>query len=274
MVQTKEMANRHATRNINHVGSMVDNERAEPHDFDFVRRQLNAPPHWANQTLHTWSAALPRDKQPFVTRHYWTETGSVNVFRVVGTDHWDYQGKTWLQLLTDGKRMPRNLQYLDDNPSYYLEPQPRRPRIYYNTVDGLDYYVGSDGNHRTCLARFYLHEQGQSQLHDVTVSHYHVDEIAFQTWQNAQAALHARRRPITLLPRPVQAGRDDTAGWKLDHYRLEFEWRDLDSGQDEILDRDAFIERCLDQAITHAEPTAPPQTTSLLHRIATYLKKA
>ncbi|ARB48047.1 hypothetical protein P40_17500 [Alloalcanivorax xenomutans] len=253
---------------------MVDNERAEPHDFDFVRRQLNAPPHWANQTLHTWSAALPRDKQPFVTRHYWTETGSVNVFRVVGTDHWDYQGKTWLQLLTDGKRMPHNLQWLHDNPDYYLAPQSRAPRLFYNTVDGLDFYVGADGNHRTCLARFFLAEHGLSQLHDVTVNHYQVDEIAYQTWQRAQAALLAQRRPITVIPRPVQAGRDDTAGWKLDHYRLAFQWQDLDSGQDNILDRDAFLARCQDLAIARFKPAAPSHTTALRHRIASLFKRS
>ncbi len=35
----------------------------EPHHFDVVRRQLNAPPHWANQTLQAWSAALPQEKK-------------------------------------------------------------------------------------------------------------------------------------------------------------------------------------------------------------------
>ncbi|MCE7511009.1 hypothetical protein MA04_03915 [Alcanivorax balearicus MACL04] len=246
----------------------------EPHHFDVVRRQLNAPPHWANQTLQAWSAALPQEKKPFVTRHYWSETGSVNVFRVVGTDHQDHHGKTWLQLLTGGKRMPHNLQWLHDNPDYYLAPQSRAPRLFYSTVDGLDFYVGADGNHRTCLARFFLAEHGLSQLHDVTVNHYHVDELAYQIWQRAQAALHAQRQPITVIPRPVQAGRDDTPGWKLDHYQLAFEWRDLDTDQDDILDRDAFIARCQDLAIARFKPAAPSHTTALRHRIASLFKRS
>ncbi|MCG0237687.1 hypothetical protein L4535_32945, partial [Pseudomonas aeruginosa] len=72
--------------------------------------------------------------------------------------------------------MQRNLQALLDNPSYYLQPTERRPAIHYNTLDGLSFYVGSDGNHRTCIARFFLAEQQKSQLHDVTLNHYQVND--------------------------------------------------------------------------------------------------
>ncbi|KFB16535.1 hypothetical protein PGPR2_00785 [Pseudomonas aeruginosa PGPR2] len=141
-------------------------------NFDFVRRQVEQPPAWASEVLQSWEEAYPQEKHAFLQSHYWTETGSINVFRVVGTDHWDYQGKSWLDFLTGGKRMQRNLQALLDNPSYYLQPTERRPAIHYNTLDGLSFYVGSDGNHRTCIARFFLAEQQKSQLHDVTLNHY------------------------------------------------------------------------------------------------------
>ena len=74
--------------------------------------------------------------------------------------------------------MQRNLkpQALLDNPSYYLQPTERRPAIHYNTLDGLSFYVGSDGNHRTCIARFFLAKQQKSQLHDVTLNHYQVND--------------------------------------------------------------------------------------------------
>ncbi|HHW2833754.1 TPA: hypothetical protein ACUT80_002736 [Pseudomonas aeruginosa] len=135
-------------------------------NFDFVRRQVEQPPAWASEVLLSWEEAYPQEKHAFLQSHYWTETGSINVFRVVGTDRKDYRGRSWLDFLTGGKRMQRNLQALLDNPSYYLQPTERRPAIHYNTLDGLNFYVGSDGNHRTCIARFFLAEQQKSQLHD------------------------------------------------------------------------------------------------------------
>nr|EKW8676906.1 hypothetical protein [Pseudomonas aeruginosa] len=151
-------------------------------NFDFVRRQVEQPPAWASEVLLSWEEAYPQEKHAFLQSHYWTETGSINVFRVVGTDHWDYQGRSWLDFLTGGKRMQRNLQALLDNPSYYLQPMERRPAIHYNTLDGLSFYVGSDGNHRTCIARFFLAEQQKSQLHDVTLNHYQVNDSFYRLY--------------------------------------------------------------------------------------------
>ncbi|ETD53084.1 hypothetical protein, partial [Pseudomonas aeruginosa] len=151
-------------------------------NFDFVRRQVEQPPAWASEVLLSWEEAYPQEKHAFLQSHYWTETGSINVFRVVGTDHWDYQGRSWLDFLTGGKRMQRNLQALLDNPSYYLQPTERRPAIHYNTLDGLSFYVGSDGNHRTCIARFFLAEQQKSQLHDVTLNHYQVNDSFYRLY--------------------------------------------------------------------------------------------
>ncbi|MGV8268564.1 hypothetical protein ACV334_39260, partial [Pseudomonas aeruginosa] len=68
----------------------------------------------------------------------------------MGTDHKDYRGRSWLDFLTCGKRMQRNLQVWLDNPCYYLQPTEPTPAIHYNTLDGLNFYVGSGGNHRTC----------------------------------------------------------------------------------------------------------------------------
>ncbi len=151
-------------------------------NFDFVRRQVEQPPAWASEVLLSWEEAYPQEKHAFLQSHYWTETGSINVFRVVGTDRKDYRGRSWLDFLTGGKRMQRNLQALLDNPSYYLQPTERRPAIHYNTLDGLSFYVGSDGNHRTCIARFFLAEQQKSQLHDVTLNHYQVNDAFYRLY--------------------------------------------------------------------------------------------
>lgn len=207
--------------------------------FDFVREQVNEPPAWSTRPIQAWEDVYSRDMAAFVMRDYWTDTGSVNVFRVVGTCHADYQGRSWLDFLTAGKRMPHNLQKLIDNPAYYLELCPRRPRIDYYTLDGLDFYVGSDGNHRTCIARFFLAGRGISQLHDVTVHHQHVDWAFYKTYRDLRDALRAHQVLATVEPERHQLGRDDTAGWKVDCYAPFLVWRDAETGEDIELDRDA-----------------------------------
>lgn len=177
-------------------------------NFDFVRRQVEQPPAWASEVLQSWEEAYPQEKHAFLQSHYWTETGSINVFRVVGTDHWDYQGKSWLDFLTGGKRMQRNLQALLDNPSYYLQPTERRPAIHYNTLDGLSFYVGSDGNHRTCIARFFLAEQQKSQLHDVTLNHYQVNDSFYRLYGQLRQQILLQGLPVQIHPeRAVGSGR-------------------------------------------------------------------
>jgi len=74
--------------------------------FDKARKEI---PHWANHKIQVWDENKYRLLEPFVTQDYWTDQGSINVFRVVGTQHWDYQGKTWLEFLETGKRMDINL---------------------------------------------------------------------------------------------------------------------------------------------------------------------
>lgn len=80
-----------------------------------MRRQVEQPPAWALRSQRHGEEAYPR-KSAFLQSHYWTETGSINVFRVVGTVT-GMQRKVWLDFLTGGKRMQRNLQALLDSPT-------------------------------------------------------------------------------------------------------------------------------------------------------------
>lgn len=208
----------------------------EPTAFPFVQKQLSMPPHWSDQVIQTWRDVMPADKEGFITHHYWTETGSVNVFQVVGTDHWDYQGKTWLELLKAGKRMPHNLQKLSDNPDYYLKPVERRPRIHYYTTDGMHFYVGADGNHRTCIAKFFLYEQAKSQLHDVSLDHYRVDESFYQTYLQLSALIEKLVLPVKLRVERKQVGRKDTHGWKVDEFTPSLIWLNYQTGEEKVLD--------------------------------------
>lgn len=188
--------------------------------FPFVQKQINNPPHWGDERLLSWDDAFPQECQQFVTQHYWTAEASVNVFNVVGTEHWDYQGKTWLEFLQGGRCMPLNLQCLETNPNYYLSLTQRNPQIYYKTVDGVRFYVGSDGNHRTCLARFLLAEQAKAHIHCVTVDHYKVDWAFYNVYQQLKAIIVENRLPYTLDVRNTPNGREDTAGWKIDNFHV------------------------------------------------------
>lgn len=199
-------------------------------NFEFVRRLVDQPPAWAEKTLLKWDDAYPQEQKDFLSVHYWIESGSVNVHRVVGTSHWDYQGMTWLSVLMSGKRMKNNLQDLMDNPRYYLQPVIRQPSIYYNTVDGLNFYIGADGNHRTCLAKFFLGAQEKSQLHNVTLNHYQVDTAFYRCYQQLKLIVQTMGLSVDLYPEIKSVGREDTAGWKMDRYQTLLVWKDLKSG--------------------------------------------
>ncbi len=58
----------------------------------------------------------------------------------------------------------------------FLEGDPDQPLVSGCVYHAAHFYVGSDGNHRTCIARFFLAEQQKSQLHDVTLNHYQVND--------------------------------------------------------------------------------------------------
>ncbi|MDR0770544.1 MAG: hypothetical protein LBE75_05035 [Burkholderiales bacterium] len=211
-------------------------------DFSFVQKHLADPPYWSSERILSWSDVYNRTAESFISHSYWTETGSLNVFRVVGTDHPDYIGKTWLEFLQKGKRMSNNLRLLEKNPDYYLEPYKRNPRMVFTTLDGLNYYVSSDGIHRTCLARFFLFERDMSQLHDLTISHYKVDELFLETYLRLFELVRSLRLHVDLSPEKTALSREDTAGWKIDSFETCLVWRD-DNGVSRFSKDDAVEKR-------------------------------
>lgn len=181
-------------------------------------RSISNPPHWVNETVLDW-ADLNADKAMlFLRKHYWADKASVNVFRVVGTKHQEYAGKTWLELLYSGKRMPHNLLYQERNPNYYLETIPRHPDMHFVTLDGLNYYVGSDGNHRTCIARFMFAETGETYLHAVKVEHFDIDFDFYNAYLALDKYIRQNQIPIDVEVHTKTVKREDTAGWKIDYF--------------------------------------------------------
>ena len=188
---------------------------------DFLARTDANPPHWAGKVIGKWDDHKLRLYGGFLRRHYWTDQGSINVFCIKGTDHPDYQGLTWHEFLHRGKRMDRNIPMLERNPGYYLETDRKKPSMYYNSYDGIDWYIGADGNHRSGLARFLFHEREMAYLHGVHLNHYEFDEplLAVYLALREELSQHAAQGfHMDLNVNRVHRAREDTAGWKTDIY--------------------------------------------------------
>ena len=186
-----------------------------------LQRALEAPPVWAQQELQACvDNRFRRWQESFVTRHYWTDTGSVNVYRVIGTAHPEYQRRSWQHLLEHGRRMHLNLGLHAGQPVYYHKVAPRHPAMHFRTLNGLDFFIGHDGNHRTCIARYHFEQQGEgvTHLHGVTIEHFEVDQIAADAYHRLVVEVQTRNLPLFVNAERTAVGREDTAGWKLDHY--------------------------------------------------------
>jgi len=212
-------------------------------DLGLLAKVQQEPPHWASDVIKAWDEERYRQLEAFVTQDYWTDQGSVNVFRVVGTQHRDYQGKTWLEFLETGKRMDLNLELYRKKPGYYQETGRKKPMMYYLTMDGLSYYVGADGNHRTCIARFDYHYREQTVLHGVSINHMHVDVEFYQLYQQLKTVIKERKILVNLEVRRSHKGREDTPGWKLDSYQPQIVYEDVETLNTELLDKSDIAEK-------------------------------
>ncbi len=213
---------------------------------DLLARVAHEPPPWAHTPLLAWDEQRFERLKPFVRQKYWTDRGSLNVFRVIGTQHPAYQGLTWQTFLQQGVRMQHNLALYRQNPGYYTDTGPKRPAMYYLTLDGgLSYYVAEDGNHRTAIARFDCWYRQDLMLHGLTITDYRIDWLL--VWRHAQlqawlAADLRRRQTHRMEPVTTRVAREDGPGWMLEtfHVRVRL-WAgstsrdiDADTPEDEL----------------------------------------
>lgn len=204
-------------------------------DTGLTRQVAATPPHWASQRIKTWDQNAFLTQQAFISEKYWSSQHSINVFEVVGTDHPDYQGLTWLEFLQQGRRMALNLRLQEENPGYYLDEALKQPSIYYIEMDDSGWHVGGDGNHRTCIARFMFQELGRTMLHGVHVLSYRTDPRARAIYQGLQQLIRDHRLHIQVEPIRLNSQREDTAGWMRERYTLGLRVQDLARGTDERL---------------------------------------
>ncbi len=201
-------------------------------------------PHWANETIQPWDEHGFRSMNNFIRRYYWCGNASVNVFRIVGTKHPDYQGKTWLELLNRGKRMHINLRLHKENPGYYLDQEHKTPTMSFVTLNGMDLYVDADGNHRTVIAKFDYHYRSRTMLHGVEVAHYEIDMDLYRIYMAMQEWIEQRRYidPWRIAPHNKVIAREDDAGWKVDIYQPAIEVRGIkNGGKPQLLDYEAAV---------------------------------
>ncbi len=203
---------------------------------------LEEPPPFAGTILKAWSEAEFRDIEPYVVEEQRLENASVNVFRVVGTRHPDYAGKSWLDLLMHGRRMMANLPLFRDNPGYYLETGSKSPYMHYQSIDGGDVYIGDEGNHRTCIARFFYFTRGLTTIHGITLDDYRVDRVFKEACDRLKRIAAEKNRPIHLTVEKTLIDRQDAAGWRLDRFALLARVEDLRCHETYRLDKDGLYQ--------------------------------
>ncbi|MBN6739296.1 hypothetical protein JKG47_01820 [Acidithiobacillus sp. MC6.1] len=182
------------------------------------------PERWRQQVspfslLHRKFKAYPDiHRDGYLVSAYLGSAESVNPMELVGTAHPDYVGLTSLEMLTAGKRMASlNLPLLAQNPEYYLETGKKEPVMNYSRVDG-DLYISCEGNHRSAICRCLYATLGIATFHGVEYTDFQTDRVTPKQVAEAQGLIVSRRLPLHLEAITTVVRRDDSPGWKKDHY--------------------------------------------------------
>lgn len=176
-------------------------------------------PEFADGIMEPFPAEVQKDINDFSSIHSWNACTSIDINEVVGTEHPDYAGKSWLNLLKNGKRMSINLPLLASNPDYYFQISPKEPPMYFKLVNGK-LYIGGDGNHRTCIAKFFLNYKNAYSLGGVTIDEYIIDYHFKSVYEKCVTLIHQKRLPLRykIIRKPVK--RDDGSGWMKEYFDL------------------------------------------------------
>jgi hypothetical protein len=200
----------------------------------YQKVMANAP-YWGGERILGWDSDLNYEMEPFKTHHYWKDSTTLNTFRVVGTSHPEYQGMTWLELLGQGKRMWDNLPKYDRNPVYYDGTETKEPKMSFRSMDGVNWYVNADGNHRTTVAKFAFYYQGRADIHGVELDDYRFDHELHGVYQRLRNVIRERRiANVQIHPKSICTGRHDTAGWRLDLFKAKLECDSSKNGKREL----------------------------------------
>lgn len=140
---------------------------------NFVDMLQGDMPAFASQRLVRFDEHVFREK---ITQVAHLENARIDLSLVAGTEHPDYYGSTWAELIGQPpghdrcvlKRLNLNLQQLAASAEYYLSAEKKEHWSFY-LLD--DQYFISSGNHRTVLGRFLLELNGLPAIvHGVSVT--------------------------------------------------------------------------------------------------------
>jgi len=213
-----------------------------------VIQSINPTTHWLvtkikslHQELFTsklefWDEGYFSTLRPFVKEFYWNSQASINVFRVKGTQHPDYQGLTWIEFLETGKRMPLNLSLFEQNPDYYLTCSSKQPTMFYQGINGGHLYIGGDGNHRTAIARAYFYIEGRNVLHGVDLKDYRIDWEMRHVFGLIQEVVALRKLSYIVEPHQRPIKRIDSGSWMEEKYEVLIKVKDLNKREEFLLD--------------------------------------
>lgn len=177
-------------------------------------------PLWAKQTLKP----MPRVDERFVISRAISYDASVDVSRVVGTDHGCYLDDDWLNLLNYGKKMGNRQKDLADNPSYYLLKNINRSPVWCLTTfnGGNAWYVDGDANNRTCIAKFYLDRLiKEGLIQDAVVHGIYAKDIEVD-WDLYRAVNYVQSNYVHFFIQvdSDRVKREDSNEWHKDFYKI------------------------------------------------------
>ncbi|HDU5650688.1 TPA: hypothetical protein RFV74_002344 [Klebsiella aerogenes] len=186
--------------------------------------------------LKQWDEAKARRDADFVRTRLWTGNGSVNIFRIVGTDRPDAVGRNWRGLCNNAPRMADCLRLADESPEFYTDPTITHSDMQFVSRDGADWYLRGDGINRCCAARYYFlfcHSQGRpiQQLHNVTQELVLHDEVLLQCVRSLEALIPQLATVFDIKLRTERVREDCCSGpgWRQENFRTAIHLRISDS---------------------------------------------
>ncbi len=193
----------------------------------YINLLSDGMPPFASEKIKVWDEVLFRSRlAPFVKERRFSSNAPVNISRVVGMQNPDYAGLTWEKLLLNSGKMRRNMELYNETPGYYYNPAIKEPPMCYLSLDGGDLYVGDDGGHRTCIARFEFHRTGQQLLRGVTVSDYHIDWPLRQLHDEIVSVSEKRGLPYAIEVRSKPVSLDESREGYVERFALSIRVED------------------------------------------------
>lgn len=209
--------------------------------MDLLSRVKEMEPHFADNELKMLDDWLLMRAQQFSKIEDRYSCASINIHEVTGTAYPDYAADdTWLNRLLLGRRMPEHLKRLQEDPSYYYSTVAK-PDMKFIKI-GSEIYMGDEGFHRACIARFLFFYEGLTTFHGVSLQEYVIDEAFENAFNRLEALVVKDNLPIQMEIRRDTTRTVDFAGWKRDCTKLSVYVKNIKTGFEAVLSLDDIMD--------------------------------